>query len=470
MVAREAVKVHRTWRAGAASLTERSDRDEAISPAFDVIVDAASRGPVDIAALFADVEGAHAVALLDAIAEARQGRPRSIALEAAYRDLSGLKARASEDGSLQGQVEEAEREYEQAEAQERGAFATGEPVGLDAAQAWVDGAQATVIELYVTGERTLALVLRPGQPVQELWMNTGRGTWVSAVADLRDALANGRLSEHDPEAEITRVSALLGPLVPSLPTSGPLVIVPHGPLHELPWAALRTPEGAPYPALATAPSLSTLIRLTEERPTVAVKPFVAFRASDQLTVRRSTLDTIQRRIDPRGAALDGSTAEDWKAVAPRAAHILVLSHGAGAYGGDGWIEVPAEPDHPPRLYASEIADIRLPAAELVVLAACDASAGQVSFSDDRFDLARALLQAGAVAVLAPIWKIPDTVDPQTGRKPTEVFLQAFYDAYITPEGGLVRKDEALFAAQAQLREQGWGPEVWAAWVVVGDGR
>ena len=80
-------------------------------------------------------------------------------------------------------------------------------------------------------------------------------------------------------------------------------------------------------------------------------------------------------------------------------------------------------------------------------------------SDERLDLTRAFLIAGAGAVLATRWKNPDS--PQTKQ-----FVADFFTAVQTR--GLT-KAHALSDARAKSRARGDDPQVWAAWVLAGRG-
>ena len=91
--------------------------------------------------------------------------------------------------------------------------------------------------------------------------------------------------------------------------------------------------------------------------------------------------------------------------------------------------------------------------------------GETRLSDERLDLTRAFLIAGAASVLATRWKVPD--EPATRR-----FLLDFYRAYRQggPGSQGLRKDQALAEACRRSRERGDPAQVWAAWVLVGDAR
>jgi CHAT domain-containing protein len=120
--------------------------------------------------------------------------------------------------------------------------------------------------------------------------------------------------------------------------------------------------------------------------------------------------------------------------------------------------------HDSRLSVAEIAAIPL-SADLVTLAACDTARGETRSNDERLDLTRAFLTAGAASVLSTRWKVPE--DRETSR-----FLLDFYRAYRQggPGGTGLRKDQALTEARRRSRERGDPAQVWAAWVLVGDAR
>jgi CHAT domain-containing protein len=81
-------------------------------------------------------------------------------------------------------------------------------------------------------------------------------------------------------------------------------------------------------------------------------------------------------------------------------------------------------------------------------------------------LTRAFLIAGAASVLATRWKVPENND-------TRRFLGKFY-ALLRPDGSAlggkpVRKDEALQGAMRWAIAAKLPAQVWAAWVLIGDG-
>ena len=159
--------------------------------------------------------------------------------------------------------------------------------------------------------------------------------------------------------------------------------------------------------------------------------------------------------------------ESYENLVPGARQLLISTTGTWVPGDQRktYLEIlPTRDVHDSRLSVAEIAAIPL-TAELVALEACDTARGETRSNDERIDLTRAFLTAGAASVLSTRWKVPE--DRATSR-----FLLDFYRAYRQggPGGTGLRKDQALTEARRRSRERGDPAQVWAAWVLVGDAR
>jgi tetratricopeptide (TPR) repeat protein len=104
---------------------------------------------------------------------------------------------------------------------------------------------------------------------------------------------------------------------------------------------------------------------------------------------------------------------------------------------------------------AELASLRLDA-DLVVLSACRTAGGVVVGGEGVQGLTAPLLAAGARAVLATLWRVPD--------RPTRRFIETFYRQLA---GGLSAGD-ALRGAKLRAIAHGEAPAVWAAFTLVGD--
>jgi CHAT domain-containing protein len=119
------------------------------------------------------------------------------------------------------------------------------------------------------------------------------------------------------------------------------------------------------------------------------------------------------------------------------------------------------------LTAEEIVELDLSGTEMVVLSACQTALGEVAGGEGVFGLQRAFGLAGARAVIATLWSIPD-----------DEFLMPLFYAYLWDKKA--SRVEALRQAQLTIRDA--LPEVppdkpwfaykktayWAAWTVSGD--
>jgi tetratricopeptide (TPR) repeat protein len=241
-----------------------------------------------------------------------------------------------------------------------------------------------------------------------------------------------------------------------------LVVIPHGVLALVPFAALPvdvggTPLGVRY-ALRYAPSLALLAAV--EREANARRPARALIVGDPvmppdpegggpfapLELARRTAVWLSTRLG--GSALVGAEASEEAVLAALATAELIHfgTHGR-AYGteararrsfvalapagtGDGLLTM-NEVMAGPRLSAS-----------LVVLSACETGLGDLKGAEGTVGLQRAFLARGARSVLVTLWKV-DTVA-------TDSLVRKFY-RYWLDERTSRTKAEALRLAQAEVR-------------------
>jgi CHAT domain-containing protein len=192
--------------------------------------------------------------------------------------------------------------------------------------------------------------------------------------------------------------ALLGPVLPVV-CDRPLVIVPTGPLHALPWAALPSCHGRP---ITVAPSvlfwLQAMGMRAVHRGTGSVwvaGPNLEHAESEVIRLRDGgggqLLTGPQSTVDAVLGALDSS------AVAHVAAH--------GRFRSDqplfSCIELADGP-----LYVHDFDRLRR-GPRLLVLSACEAGLSGVRPGDELMGLAAALLTRGTATLVASVVPVPD---------------------------------------------------------------
>ncbi|HEX3525694.1 MAG TPA: CHAT domain-containing protein, partial [Thermoanaerobaculia bacterium] len=477
--AKEAIRRHSNWRDASVEEAHRAFSDLDIVGAYEVLIEILARQPGRSAEALNWAEKARSRAMLDLLAAGPSAAPhRSIEsiqseqkrIETALADVEG---KPNEKGERRRLDRRLEWNRYQILATQAGILRSAEP--LDSKRIQALARRTGPILLYYSGDSKLwAFLVRPGfSRIRVKEIDLGWHQLHTRAHELAYDLANPL---H--EAKASRLGhelydVLIAPLARWLPASGPLVIIPHGPLHEVAFEALLDPADVSLSSrwdLSYSPSVSALAfarhRHHEARP---ADSFVAFSSGHGLSLPDSEVAEIARFFGKNQATFR-STAADLKSyeqLAPRARQLLIASRGVHTEGSrtETYLEIlRTENVHDGRLTAAEIAAIPLQT-ELVTLAACDTSHGEVPYSDERLTLTRSFLVAGAAAVLATRWKVPEDLA-------TSHLLSDFFRFYRYGDHGQkrLRKDTALAAARRLSRERGDPAQVWAPWVLIGDSR
>jgi CHAT domain-containing protein len=329
-----------------------------------------------------------------------QAELRRVAAQIRYAEEQGRTAHAASSSQvrLEGAIRartrlvESQRDARSAVANPRKAIrALGERALVEYVE--LDGA----LHALTLTERRLALhELGPDNAATELeWLRFALGR-----------LARGRnhptqraaASSNARTAAAALDKLLVEPLLPAL-GGHPLVLVPTGPLHALPWGALPSLRGRP---LVVAPSLSVWLDL-DRRPdsrrrkaTVIAGPRLRHSAAEVRDVASllATPTVLQGRAATAKAAL---AALDGAALAHLACH--------GRFRVDSPLFSSLElADGPLNVY--ELQGLRR-APEIVVLSACDLALSGLHPGDELLGLAAALLGMGTRTIVASVVPVPD---------------------------------------------------------------
>jgi tetratricopeptide (TPR) repeat protein len=490
--AREAVRLHAAWRSKRISESQRAEEDESISAAYDILVPVLLSQRRTEQALAA-AEEARSHVLLDLLAagfkhgkqaaatDLRAERRRLVSELAQVETESRQAAGAGRLAELQIHRNQIDRELDwnqyQTLAAEQDALLTAQPLDATGIRA-VARETGPILLYYATDKELIGFLVPPdGTDVFAARINLSRGRLSEAVQRYIHDEANPFYEDRAAQQSRELWDLLLAPFAARLsdggPAGGPLVIVPHGPLHELPFETLLDPAGTPLLerwAVSFAPSVSTLARARERHKEPQPKDsFLVFSSGRGLELLEAEAGEVAQLFGNDKAVFQPTEArfENYENLIPGARQLLISTTGTWVPGDQRktYLEIlPTRDVHDSRLSVAEIAAIPL-TAEFVALEACDTARGETRSNDERLDLTRAFLTAGAASVLATRWKVPD--EPATTR-----FLLDFYRAYRQggPGGTGLRKDQALTEARRRSRERGDSAQVWAAWVLVGDAR
>ena len=330
----------------------------------------------------------------------------------------------------------------------------------------------------------------------ELGVDVG-GERAMSLLDAEDTTADtthGALATVGAVARLTALS-LPAALVRRLPSSGELIVVAHGPLALVPFAALPV-DGTADRTLGTrhairyTPSLSTL--RTIESATVRAGALATAAPTRALVVGNPTMPRVRTRLGrpvrllPLPAAeREARSVASALAVTPltggeatertvrgrlgEASIVHLATHGfafsSDARALDSFIALAADSAAGATtdglLTVGEVLD-QVPrfSADLVVLSACQTGLGNLKQAEGTVGLQRAFLAKGARSVLVSLWSVSDEA--------TELLMRRFYEHWLQDQDKPV-KAEALRRAQRDVQRtpRFREPRYWAAFQLVG---
>ncbi|MGE0132546.1 MAG: CHAT domain-containing protein [Blastocatellales bacterium] len=474
---------------------------------------------------FAYAERAKARALLDVLAgggarinkvmtaaERDQERKLTGALTETNAQLARAQLAAKPDAArvaeLQTKVERARLDFE--------AFQTalyvahpelktqrGEAKPINAAEAarLLPNAATALLEYVVTEEKVFLFVLTKGNGLQVHPLAVTAKNLRARAAAFRQQLAR-----RDPEfsaAARELYDLLLKPAAAQLRGKTALVIIPDGPLWELPFQTLQ-----PAPSrhlietytVSYAPSLTALREMTKARNKRPARPatLLAFGnpALGHATVNRADLTPLDEKFGPLPDAEEqvrklaqiygprqskiyvGAEAREERAKAEAAHHRIlhlathgVLNNTSPLYSHlllaqtEGDAKEAREAQEDGLLEAWELMKLDLNA-DLVVLSACETARGRVGAGEGVIGLTWALFVAGCPRTVVSQWKVESA-------STTELMVEFHQQLKLR-----MQREKASFGAAQALRAAALKmlrgghyrhPFYWAGFVVVGDG-
>lgn len=321
-----------------------------------------------------------------------------------------------------------------------------------------------LVEYGVLDDELLACVVTRGGVV----VHRRLAAWTDVVEVVRAARFQvetmrhgaGRLQQHMDtlaarmQARMARLHDLLWrPLADQLIDIRRVLVVPHGPLADLPFAALFDGEGVLGERFefALAPSSRAALRGLARTPT-AIRHALVLADSERLPHAAGEAEFVARQF-AQARLFTGSEATLAHLQAEAAdADVLHLACHA-QFRSDN-----------PRFSALHLHDgpLAVDAAEalslgpcIVTLSACETGLADMGAGDERVGLVRAFLVAGAARVMASLWAVDDRL--------TERFMIDFYGALTAGHAPA----SALRQAQAALRRDEPHPYAWAAFTLYG---
>lgn len=416
-----------------------------------------------------------------------------------YRRVQRVQDEGGSDEPLQAELRRVERDLLERARRQR--LAAGRPSSLPAPPGLdVAALQATLqpgdalVAYGVLDDEMFACVVTPGGT--RLCRNlAGWGAVQEALRGVRfqlDTLRHGavpvqrhldmlarRLAVRLAQAHALVWAPLLAAAGAALAQAQRLLVVPHGALGALPFAALAPLDAAPLAerhALALAPSARAAWRCLQQQRAAATSAAAGGLAATGSAPGASPAAPRLRRVLALGESsrLPQAAAEA-RAVAALHPQARVLvdeaatpqalrASAAGVdllhlachaqFRGDN-PRFSALHLHGAALTADEAETLPLAAGPLVVLSACETALAEAGPVDEMVGLVRAFLRAGATQVLASLWPVDDAVTAQ--------FMAGFHGALAAGQPPAA----ALRQAQAALRLAFPHPFFWASFTLYG---
>ncbi|MGV8057918.1 MAG: CHAT domain-containing protein [Smithellaceae bacterium] len=316
----------------------------------------------------------------------------------------------------------------------------------------------TLLEYYCAGEQWYAFILT-NQTI------TARKLPLADLEDNIQALRKNIMSRNLPgfnQFSRKLYRQIFALAVPSIKTKK-LIIVPHGPLHYLPFAALS--DGNEYLidrfGIRMLPSASVLSFLAERAKQEARGALIF--GNPQLDDPKYDLQFAQDealaigKIIPNSKVLLSRDASKTNLQTFGSKYSIIHLAVHGVFDLDKPLNsallLAADRNNDGLLRASDLYNLSL-SADLVTLSACETALGKVSTGDDVVGFTRGFLYAGARSLVSSLWQVDDEA--------TRDLMVNFYSNLSN-----MSKDESLHQAQLKVKKQYPQPYYWAAFLLTG---
>ena len=321
--------------------------------------------------------------------------------------------------------------------------------------------EETVLEYFITAEHIHIFVLS-ASGLRVRTVACPREKLVRRINDFRQAINS--LAPRKARAAGTALHSVLIAPVADVIGGRELIVVPHGPLHLLPFAAL--PDGsscllARYP-LSYAPSATAwkycLTRkdplqfeiLALGNPELGDPRFDLPAAEAEVSAIRDLYPEMTAFLRDQATPVNLKQAVAGHDILHFATHGYYNPH----YPMNSCLRLAPAGRSDGRLMARDIIGMDLDA-ELIVLSACETGRGRITTGDEVIGLTRAFLFAGAANIVSTLWPIDDTA---TARLMREFYRNLAH----------LPADKALRKAQLDLADQ-MPPYFWASFLLTGAG-
>ena len=268
-----------------------------------------------------------------------------------------------------------------------------------------------VVEFHSLPDRLQVWVIGPAD-IKSSSIDVRRDDLTELVEGFRNSVVRGRRTAIANADKLG--AALLGPL--GLQPGQRLIVVPHGPLHYLPFQALRL-DGRyvieTHP-VSVAPSMSIAVQLARRSPRINAQ-LTAFgnpRIEDKYDLPGAEAEVKElAQLFPRNTVYMGAAAT--KSQFRESVSITPMMHVAAHAEADqidplySRILLANEGGKQNFLEAHEILGMPMQRTALVTLSACESGLGRIAQGDEVLGFTRSFLSAGTSSLISSLWPVSD---------------------------------------------------------------
>lgn len=321
-----------------------------------------------------------------------------------------------------------------------------------------------LVEFHSLDDRLLAWVVRRGG-IRGYQLAVGRDKLGERVQALRTSIFRRRPDSAALGRELHAL--LIEPL--GLAPDEHLLVVPHGPLHYLPFQALHDGRGylAEHHTVAYAPSAGIGLQLSRRRRQADAR-LVAFgnprnEAQYALPAAAREVRSIAALFPENAVYLESAAStRQFRQSAGQGSVLHLAAHAQVDLVDplESRILLAPEERDTGFLNARDVYGVNLRHTALVTLSACESGLGRIERGDEIVGFTRSFLSAGASALLVSLWPVSD--------ESTELLMTVLYRELAAGKDAA----QALQAAQMAVRAQPKfaHPFFWAPFDLVGDWR
>ena len=334
-----------------------------------------------------------------------------------------------------------------------------EPVTAAKAAEVLPDARTVMLEYLVTPKETLVFAISRNRRVRLFRVRLEVGEIRKRVNAYREMLAAKDLDYREAAASLYRL--LVGPAEAELTGRTSVVILPSGPLWDLPFQALTRGDGrfvGETLAVSYAPSVTVLAALAKRPRVTTVSKVLAM--AQGMPEAEEEVNAVAALYGTRAFTGTAARESTFKSQAAGYGILHLASHGVFENGSPmySYIALGKDGAEDGRLEAAELMNMELKA-RLAILSACETARGRIGAGEGVMGLTWALAVAGVPTTIASGWKVDSKVTAEL-----MVELHRGLRAGLGPAEAL-RKASMKVMAQPSYRH----PFYWASFGVYGLG-